>query len=342
MESRALHSSSLVIDALSGGFVPMPPSRDGVDYIDRLHRAGVDTVSVTLAARFATFEDALWAFYDHELVWELYGDRLRRVLKPQDIVVAKEVGRVGVLLGFQTGTPVGQDLRRLTILHMLGLRMMSLTYMEANYLGSGCLEPIDHGLTHLGRQVVREMNRLGMIVDLSHVGDKTSLDAIDVSEVPVMFSHSGARAVTNHPRNITDEMISRCGERGGLICATTYGACTSPRPAVGTQPTVADFVKHVHHMVDLVGVGSVGIGTDMFEAKGAGLWNATTKRRYPESVAEFTRDTVNTVGISSMSDWPVITDALSKAGYSDDDVRQMIGGNFLRVFGEVTERASQT
>ena len=333
--TSSLHSSAVVVDALGGTFVPMPTTVDGVDYIDRLKNAGLTAVTVTLASKFASFDEAMFSIYDYELVWELHRDRLRQVLRPDDIITCKSDGKIGVLLGFQTGTPVGDDLRRVTILHKLGLRMMSLTYMEQNLLGGGCLEPRDTGLTHLGRQVVREMNRLGIIVDLSHVGGRTSLDAIEVSAKPAVFSHSGARALTDHPRNITDEAISAVAAKGGLVCVTPYGACISPDPANGVQATIADYVRHIRHAIDLVGVDHVGIGTDIFENKGAAGWNATTKRRYPESVGGFTRDKVRAAGLENMSKWPNITSALSEAGFKDDDVKKIVGGNFLRVFEAV-------
>jgi membrane dipeptidase len=337
--SSSLHNDSVVIDALSGGFVPMPTPRDGIDYPTRLRNAGLTAVSVTLVSKFATFDDALFAIYDYELVWQQYRDILRQVLVPEDILGSKQEGKVGVLLGFQTATPVGDDLRRVTLLAKLGIRMMSITYMEANLLGSGCLEPTDHGLTHLGRQVVREMNRLGMIVDLSHVGDRTSLDAIEISEAPPIFSHSGARAVTNHPRNIPDEAIRAVAAKGGLVCLTPYGPCISPDPDRGVQATMEDFVRHVRHAVDLVGIDAVGIGTDLFEAKGAAGWDATTKRRYPESVGAFSRDAVNTVGVEDMGTWPSLTEALTSAGFAAEEVAKIVGGNFLRVFGRVASFA---
>jgi membrane dipeptidase len=337
--SSKLHQDSIVIDALSGGFVPMPPAQGGVDYPTKLKNAGLTMVSVTLVSKFAPFEEALFAIYDYELVWQVYRDTLVQVLTPDDVRRAKAEGKVGVLLGFQTATPVGDELRRVTLLAKLGIRMMSVTYMEANLLGSGCLEPTDHGLTHLGRQVVREMNRLGMIVDLSHVGDRTSLDAIEVAEAPPIFSHSGARAVTDHPRNITDEMIRAVAAKGGLICLTPYGPCVSPDPANGVQASMDDFVRHILHAVDLAGVDAVGIGTDLFEAKAAAGWDATTKRRYPESVAAFTRDSVNTIGVEDMGKWPAMTAALTSAGLSDQDVAKIVGGNFMRVFDQVTAYA---
>jgi len=335
----SLQFDGIVIDALSGGFVPMPAARDGMDYPTRLRKAGLTTVSVTLVARFATFEEALFAIYDYELVWAQYRDQLLQVLTPADIRRCRDEGKVGVLMGFQTGTPVGDDLRRVTLLAKLGVRMMSVTYMEANLLGSGCLEPTDHGLTHLGRQVVREMNRLGMIVDLSHVGDRTSLDAIAASEAPPIFSHSGARAVTAHPRNIPDEAIRAVAARGGLVCLTPYGPCVSPDPCRGVQASIDDFVRHVRHAADLVGVDAVGIGTDLFDAKGAAVWDATTKRRYPESVAAFSHGNVLTVGIEHMGKWPAIPEALARGGFSADEIARIVGGNFLRVFETIAAHA---
>jgi membrane dipeptidase len=336
MDVQSVHASAMVVDALGGQVVPMPAVRDGKDFFDRLKDVGLNTISVTIEARFATFEDVLSAVYKHEMVWEIYGNKARLVLTPRDMEQCKADGKIGVLMGLQTGSPVGDDLRRVTLMHRLGIRMMAITYMEGNLLGAGCLEPRDSGLTHLGRQVVREMNRVGMIVDLSHVGDRTSLDAIEISSKPVIFSHSNPRSVSPHPRNIPDEAIKAVAAKGGLVCATPYGPCCSPDPASGVQATMEDYMRHIDYLVEMVGVDHVGIGSDRFEGKGEAEWNATTKRRYPESVAAFTHQTVTTVGFADMSAWPSITENLLARGYAEKDVKQIIGGNFLRVFREIS------
>lgn len=335
MDANKVHSEALVIDALGGQVVPMPAVRDGKDFFDRLKEAGLTGLSVTIEARFATFEDLLSAVYKHEMVWELHGNRVQLVLKPEDFETCKREGKIGILMGLQTGSPVENDLRKVTFLKKLGVQMMAVTYMEANLLGCGCLEPNDTGLTHIGRQVVREMNRLGLIVDLSHVGYKTAMDAITASYKPVMFSHSNATKVTKHPRNIPDELIVACAERGGLICATPYGPCTSPDPFHGVQATMDDFMRHIDYLVKLVGIDHVGIGTDRFEGKGEAEWNATTKRRYPESVGAFEFGKVFTVGFQNLSSWPAITAMLLKNGYSEEDVKKIVGGNFLRVYKSI-------
>ncbi len=174
-----------------------------------------------------------------------------------------------------------------------------------------------------------------MVVDLSHVGERTSLDAIEVSSRPAIFSHSNAGAVTPHARNISDETIRAVAARGGLVCATPYGPCSSADPARGLRATLDDFLRHIDHIAGLVGVDHVGIGTDQFEGKGEAEWNATTKRRYPESVEASSFDNVRTAGFESVSPWPLITEKLLERGYSADDVRKIVGGNFLRVFREV-------
>ena len=177
----------------------------------------------TIAAWLRRFGDARSAQSDESQDGALparhdYDDVLTQVKTVADIRQAKQDGRVGIILGFQNATPIENDLARLAVFHALGVRIIQVTFHERNLLGNGCYEPRDDGLSHFGVDAVREMNRLGILVDLSHCGNRTTLDAIEQSARPVACTHANARSYFDVPRNKTDEalkLMAARGRRGG-------------------------------------------------------------------------------------------------------------------------------
>ena len=159
-----------------------------------------------------------------------------------DIRTAKQTGRTGIILGFQNTSAIEEDLDLLTTFHDLGVRVMKLTYMEANLVGQGCLERIDAGITGFGQEVIAEMNRLGILIDLSHVGQRTTLEAIEFSQQPVAFTHTNPASICNHPRNQPDETIKAVAAKGGLVGATVF----PPFLPSGNDSTLDDFVRVVN------------------------------------------------------------------------------------------------
>jgi membrane dipeptidase len=161
------------------------------------------------------------------------------------------------------------------VFHKLGVRVVGLTYNNRNVVGSGCLEPDDGRMTRFGLEVVREMNRLGILVDLTHVGNRTSLDAAAASSAPVVFSHSNAKAVRNNPRNLTDEQIRACAATGGVIGIATFA------DFVGTRlPTPHGSISGTSTMSCIAGEDHVGIGTDIFADHPRNLVEQRTRMRY--------------------------------------------------------------
>ena len=262
-------------------------------------------------------------------------DRVAIVESAADLDSSEHDGKVRILMGFQGAEPIGHNFHMLTVFHKLGVRIIQLTYNEANALGSGCLEPNDTGLTHLGVQCVRDMNRLGMLVDLTHVGEKTSLDAIAVSDVPVVFTHSSVRALRDNPRNLTDRQLDAVAESGGVVGLATFADFVGD--TTKGQPTMEQFIDHIAYAVDRIGIDHVGIGTDIMETAGpAGIWwNNNTRRRYPEICGAMDEHMHGISDFDLWDDFPNATQALRSRGFSDDDVRKIVGGNFLRVLKQV-------
>src|SRR3954452_21178434 len=188
-------------------------------------------------------------------------DEIELALTRADVERINGQGRIAALLAFEGAEPFGQDLAALRLFYRLGLRMVSFAWMRRTAFGDGAWENNSRaGLTRLGRQAVQEMNRLGMIVDVSHCSDQTTWDILEGASRPVIASHSNARALRNHPRNLTDEMITAIAGTGALVGLVAVAGYIADGEA-----SVALWADHVDHMVHLVGIDHVGIGCDFYE-----------------------------------------------------------------------------
>lgn len=272
-----------------------------------------------------------------------YPDVLQLALSADDVVAARKAGRVASLIGLEGGHAIENSLGVLRMYYTLGARYLTLTHNVTTDWADAALDTAKHGgLTDFGRDVVREMNRLGMIVDLSHVSPATMSDALDVSVAPVMFSHSSARAILDVGRNVPDSILARMPKNGGVIMVTfVSGFITDrgmsewnrlerealagitdtsarhraresfekqhPRP----RATVADVADHIEHVRKMAGVDHVGLGGD---------YDGTTELP---------------VGMDDVSTYPVLFAELIRRGWSDADLLKLAGGNILRVLREV-------
>ena len=321
--SQQLQQEAIVIDAL-GGY--------GFAFRDIL-AGGITATNVTLAMYGSQGMDFLLAearrYYG---LIEMNPGHLLLVEEADDILIAKREGKLGIIFGLQNAMPLGQDVQLLPILYKLGVRVIQLTYSEMNPFGCGCTERNDTGLTSLGVQLVQGMNRLGMLVDLSHVGHRTAMDAIDMSDDPVAFTHANPAALKPAPRNKPDALLRAVAEKGGVIGLTPYAAFCKSQP--GRRPTIADFVDQVDYVVQLVGVEHVGIGTDKFEGKGKEEHWLDVYGRYPKLIGvPYEHRFVE--GLERIRDFPRLTEALVNRGYSERDCLGLLGGNFLGLFRRV-------
>jgi membrane dipeptidase len=317
---QKMHEESLVVDACA-------PS--GMPYLDIL-AGGINAVVVTLASR-GGIEPCLDQIKLYYGLIEMAPDRVMLVEEAQDILRAKQEGKFGMIFGFQNASPLGDDSTLLSIFHKLGVRVIQLTYNEANALGYGCMEPNDTGLTGLGIQVVQGMNRLGIVVDLAHTGYRTSRDAIEISEDPVIFSHANPLALKDNPRNKPDELIQLLAEKGGIIGLMPHPYFSKSAP--GKRPTMEDFFEQVDYVVQLVGVDHVGIGTDKREGRTDVDRFVNSICRYPKALGTVEGRKMD--GFSHIRDWPNITEGLLSRGYSDEDCAKIIGGNCYSLFQRV-------
>jgi membrane dipeptidase len=255
-----------------------------------------------------------------------YSDDLMLATTAAHIEDARRSGRIAVVMQFQGGTPVEYDANLVEAYYRLGIRIIQLTYNERNPLGDGCTERTDSGLSDLGLQVIGEMNRLGVLVDLSHVGYRTSMEAIEASTEPVVFSHSNARAVCDSPRNLTDDQIRAAARKGGVIGVNAFpGFVCRTAP-----PTVDHLLDHIDYLVRVAGDDHVGLGFDFAtETEDDYEYFKYKPEVYPRP------PWVYPAGIEGFEKIPNVTRGLVARGYSDQLIHKVLGSNFLRVFRQV-------
>lgn len=317
--SSALHAASIVIDHACPLLVP-----EDDEYLART-RAGGTTVAMATLASNHDFRGAL-ALMNAWLLRFAKDPSLIHVTTVEDIHRAKREGKLGIGFHFQNSRPVEYDLGNLALLHRLGLRVMQLTYNEKNQVGDGATERTDAGLSKFGLRMIEEMNRLGIVVDLSHVGHRTTMEAMEASKLPVTFSHSNAWAVHASKRNIKDDQIKALARSGGVIGMNGFpGFVHKDHPA-----TLEQFLDHVDHIAKLVGTDHIGLGLDYSQStpEDYKFWGYDPET-YPMPPWSYP------TGVHEVSLLANFTAGLKKRGYSDGDVRKMLGENFVRVFKAV-------
>ncbi|MEM7799942.1 MAG: membrane dipeptidase [Chloroflexota bacterium] len=259
--------------------------------------------------------------------------------QPQAIVDAKQQGKLAHILLAQDSLFIGHNLDNLLLWKQLGLRVMQLTYNEQNLAGSGCLERHDGGLTQYGRILIREMETVGITLDLTHVGEKTFMETLEVATQPLLASHSNPKSVVDNPRNINDDQIKGIAASGGVICVTTWAPLIwdgSPG-----MPTLDDYLRCLEYVIDLVGIEHAGISTDSM-----GTWGAYPQHDpdpdalpYGSVTDEFDQiaepeDNNNRQpsDFNGIEDYPILVKKMVERGYGEENIKKLLGGNLLRLF----------
>jgi membrane dipeptidase len=237
-------------------------------------------------------------------IFEMYPEAFEPAFTASDVERAFGNGRIASLMGMEGGHAIENSLGALRAFFQAGARYMTLTHSDnTDWADSATGLPIHGGLTRFGEEVVREMNRMGMLVDLSHVAPSTMQDVLDIAEAPVIFSHSSAKAVTDHPRNVPDDVLQRLPENGGVVMVTFVPSFVSD----DGNATLADVADHIDHVKAVAGVEHVGIGSD------------------------FDGITSVPVGLEDVSTFPALFAELSRRGWSEEELRMLAGENLLRV-----------
>jgi membrane dipeptidase len=329
-----IHEAATVIDGVSNSILTREQHA-------RFRRGGVTAINHAAIDHGLDLDPTLLALTTLLRELESLDDCYLVVESASDIAKAKQEGLVGVILGLQDGRPLEDRIEYVRVLHALGVRVIQLTYNRRNLIGDGCLEPGNAGLSRFGAAAIKEMNRLGILIDLSHCGVRTTLDAIEASEAPVAITHANPSTFSPSPRNKPDDVFRALAKRGGVAGLTTFSPLVARTSSAA--PTLDDFVQLVDHAVNLMGVDHVGIGTDHTDGvfdpaefnKEWG-WQAPLYRDLSEFMGPwYGYETKNVVGLESAAEWGNLSDALVRRGYRDGDVQKIVGGNFLRVFESV-------
>jgi membrane dipeptidase len=265
-----------------------------------------------------------------------YPDNLIHIRRSADILQARREGKLGVLLGFQNATHLDRDIRNVEFFYNLGIRQIQLTYNELNALGAGSTERKDVGLSDFGVEVVEKMNALGILVDVSHCGVQTTLDAIEVSKKPIIFSHSNCRALNDNPRCKSDEQIRKLAAKGGVMGITTVNFFVSKKP----RSTLDDYIAHIEHVAKLVGIDHVAIGTDSsiggwrisFPTEKA-FWDFHSQFKFKPGVDIKWPPFIEEIDVPEKM--YIIQRRLASKGFSSTDIDKVLGGNFFRVYQEI-------
>lgn len=258
-------------------------------------------------------------------------DLITQVYKVDDIEQARRDGKVGIILGWQNSSGFGDDLRNVPLFAELGLRIVQMTYHTANFSGSGCLESVDRGLTDFGHDLVETLNRHGILIDLSHVGSRTSADVVACSRMPVTYTHCAPSALKEHRRNKSDEEMRELADRGGIVGVTMF----PPFMPRGNDSTLADYVEIIEHVVELCGEEHTAIGTDFMldyprEHLAYFLHDKGHGRKLLTPTGPVFPDEFKRVG-----QYPNLIAAMDRRGWSTGRIERILGGNWMRLFREV-------
>ncbi len=337
---HALYERSVAIDCLASpqSFnIPWPPQYGGLTEEQRRNIRGSGITAINLTVNGATVEETT----SHIAYWmsEVAKDPTLMTIVGQakDISRAKDGKQLGLMFGFQGTDVIGTDLERLILFRRLGVRIVQLTYNTRSLAGDGCLEAGNAGLSALGKQMVALMNERGIAVDLGHCGMQTCSDAIAVSKRPVLITHTGCRAVYNHPRNKTDEVLRACAERGGVI-----GIYLMPFVGGTGAPTTDLVMRHIEHAVKICGIDHVGIGSDqsISPIRETAEYQSESekfahKRQAAGSAAPDENRPLYTPELNHPRRLELIAAELAKRGYQDAAIQKIIGGNFYRALTEI-------
>ncbi len=300
---------------------------------EEVGRGGVDALQVTLGAIEMNMHD--WDASLRDVArWRrraAIGGDVEICEMPAALRASHAAGRVGVMLGLQDTLQLGNDLNRLEMLFSLGVRVVQLTYNRRNLVGDGCTERNPSGLSRFGVDLVAELDNLGIVVDVSHCGDATTLDALDVSTRPIAFTHTACRAIYEHPRAKTDEQLRILAEQDGYV-----GIVAVPFFLKRSGAGIPDMVDHISHAAEIVGIERVGIGTDW------GFWTTdwpvelrpATMRAFGATSGFRPEDGLELgIGLGPFLEWGDrlhITRELVARSFSDEEIRGLLGDNWLR------------
>jgi membrane dipeptidase len=326
MKGSGLHENAVVFD----GLIVSNWSRE---VFEDMRRGGLTGANCTCSV-WEGFHGTMANIGQWNRWFREFDDLIVKARTTGDIQRAKDQGKTAVVLGFQNTSAFEDRLEFIEIFKDSGIGIVQMTYNTQNLVGSGCYESTDSGLSDFGREVVAEMNRVGMLCDLSHVGSVTSRDVIEASHKPVAYSHCLPAGLKAHPRNKSDEELRFIAENGGFIGVTMF----PPFLRRGPESSVDDYIEAMDYVINIAGEDCVGIGTDFTQGHGEPFFNWITRDKgYARRLTEF-GEIKFPDGFSSIGDFPNVTTAMERAGWNETRICKVLGLNWLRLLDEAWGR----
>jgi membrane dipeptidase len=318
-QAQQIHERALVWD--THACFPLKPNAD-LSELKRYRDSGVNFVSLNVGMDMDSFENVIQVLARYRSYIASHSDDYILVLTADEILMAKETNRLAIAFDLEGSDPLLGNIHMVSFYYDLGVRQMLLAYNKDNRASGGCMEG-NIGLTDFGREVVREMNRVGMVVDVSHMGYRATLEAFETSTKPVIFSHSNPSALREHARNISDEQILACAKTGGVIGINGIGDFLGGRES-------ELIVRNIEYVLNLVGPEHVGLGLDYVIDKQELIEYIEGHPDVfpPEKFKDY-------LAMAEPEQFPEFTELLHQKGYSEQVISGILGGNFLRVAQEV-------
>lgn len=268
-------------------------------------------------------------------------EKIKIVRKFEDFAENKKNGYKSLILYFQDPAPIENKVKLAHAFYEMGVRVVQMSYNKGGFIGAGCVEGAGYGLTDFGKQMVKEFNEMGMLIDLSHCGPNVTKDVLSLTEKPVTICHACTKELADNPRNKTDEQMKALKAVGGVIGITPWAPICWKRKE-NVPPTIEDYLDHVCHAVDVVGIDHVGFASDNNLDHAADNVGITSQGALYDLVVGGYNKNVSTkpderhaLGFTGSLDTQNIIDAMRKRGFNNEEIVKFLGGNFLRVFKEV-------
>ncbi|WP_249675236.1 membrane dipeptidase [Pseudomonas abieticivorans] len=299
----------------------------------QMRAGGVDAVHVTIAYH-ETFRETVANIEAWNLLFQRFGDLIFHGKWASDVALARQTGRTAIFFGFQNPSPIEDDIGLVEIVHTLGARFMQLTYNNQSLLATGCYEKEDPGLTRMGKQVVREMNRVGLVVDMSHSSDRSTLEAIEHSERPIAITHANPSFWHPALRNKSDEVLKALGQSGGMFGFSMYPHHLKDKSAC----TLQSFCDMVARTADLIGIDHLGLGSDLCQDQPDSVVDWMRVGRWTREI-DYGEGSKAQPGFPDPPQWfrdnrdfANVESGLRAAGFGIAEVAAVMGGNWLRFF----------
>jgi len=309
----------------------------------QMREGGLDAVHVTIAYH-ETFRETVLNIERWNRWFEQYPELIMQARTSDDIRKARRTGRTGIIFGFQNPSPIEDDIGLVEILHTLGARFMQLSYNNQSLLATGCYETEDPGITRMGRQVIAEMNRVGLVIDMSHSAERSTLEAIELSERPIAITH--ANPASWHPalRNKSDVVLKALARSGGMLGFSLYPHHLKEK----SNCTLESFCKMVAETAELMGVDRIGIGSDLCQDQPDSVVEWMRTGRWSK-VIDYGEGSATAAGFPEMPSWfrdnrdfPAIETGLGHVGFSQADIAAIMGNNWMDFFDRSFEGQAVT